>query len=81
MVKKNKLALLTSMMLIGSISSESGYYNNTKNNVGALDNEPKEPKPDWLIARQNGLREWNFNGIIVYAATKKKALKLYEKLK
>lgn len=72
-MKANKLALLTSMMILGSIDNRTFAQVN--------DFEPKKiptPETDAEKAKRLGLKEWNINGKIVYAATKKKALKLAE---
>ena len=67
-MKANKLALITSMMMIGSMSTT-----NEKETIP--EKEPKKPETEEEKAKRFGLKKFIIDGIEVYAATKKKAIK------
>lgn len=41
----------------------------------------REPETEVERAKRLGLKRWDFQGVVVYAATRKKALKLAEKIR
>jgi hypothetical protein len=41
--------------------------------------EPKQPETEEEKAKRLGLKKWDFNGIVIFAATKSKAKKLLNK--
>lgn len=43
--------------------------------------ESRTPETEYERAKRLGLKVWDFDGVVVYAATKKKALKLLNNLK
>lgn len=81
--KFNNLLALSLMVGMGAAISDVGYQSN-RAVLSTKDKEEreramkkvKEPKTKEQEARAIGLKEWNINGKIVYAATKKKAYKL-----
>lgn len=76
MENNHKLGL---MLATFAMMATSENRQKTTRNEDILNSKP-DPKPKWLTAKQNGLKEWNINDKIVYAATKKKAIKLATKI-
>jgi hypothetical protein len=78
MSKKSSLGLLSMLTAMAAISSENLY----KQQLDKIQSEPKSEPERKPIQRKSieeiinsRLREWNIDGKIVYAATKKAALK------
>ena len=71
----SKLQALRSLAIFGALS---GFTDLDGPKVHRDIKAPKKPKTEAEIARLRGLHQWEYNGVIVYTATKKKAIKLVE---
>ena len=76
-----KLAALQSMAIIGALH---GIHSCERPKIHTEITVHTKPEPETAAekAQRRGLKQWEFKGDVVYAATKKKAIKLFqEKLK
>ncbi len=76
MKSNHKLGLM--MAMFGAFASSENNRPRTRNE-DVLNYNPPRKETESERAKRLGLKEWNLNGKIVYAATKKKALRLSKK--
>lgn len=76
-MKKSNFALLNSMYLLAAMdAARSNNYITSCEKPNKIALRKPKPETESERAKRLGLKEWNIDGKVVYAATKKKALRI-----